>query len=72
MKNKKLSLKKGALSRQLGIPIRNNIPSNLLRAIKNAPIGVVISYRINGKYPGKVTKLLKKRAVFALNIRRRR
>ncbi len=63
-------MKRGALSKQLGIPIKDDIPKNLLIAIKNAPIGTFISYRINGKYPGKVTRLLKRRAVLALNFRR--
>ena len=74
MTNKKwiqrIKIKKGSLRRQLGIKESKDINVNLLKAIEKTPIGNFISYKINGKYPGKVTKLLKRRAVLALNFRR--
>ncbi len=59
-------LKKGALSKQLGIPIDRNIPIQLLSDIKHAEIGTVIYNRYNiGKPIIKITKLLKQRATMA-------
>ena len=57
----------GALSRQLGIPIRKNIPVTLLRKIKKAKIGTKIRTPAGVK---RVTRLLKKRAVLALTLKK--
>ena len=63
--------KKGALSRQLGIPIEKNIPISLLEKIRNAKIGSTITNPTKtGKRRIKVTRLLKKRAVLALTLKR--
>ena len=65
--------KKGALSRQLGIPIEKNIPISLLEKIRNAKIGSTITNPTKtGKRRIKVTRLLKKRAVLALTLKRLR
>ena len=67
----KTGLKKGALSRQLGIPERENIPITLLEKIRKAPIGSTIrNPTTKGKRLIKVTRLLKKRAVLALTLKR--
>jgi len=66
----KTGMKKGALSRQLGIPIHENIPITLLRKIKNANIGDTITNPTKkGRKKYKVTKLLKQRAVMAFNLK---
>ena len=60
----------GALSRQLGIPVEEDIPITLLRKIKNAEIGDVIRNPTKtGKRRITVTSKLKKRAVLALTLR---
>lgn len=62
--------RKGALSRQLGIPVKDNIPVALLRAIKYADIGETIhNPTTKGKVWIKVTKLLKKRAVLVMALK---
>jgi len=68
---KKAQLKKGALSRQLGIPEKDNIPFTLLEKIKKAEIGETIKNPTkSGKREIKVTNKLKKRAVLALTMKR--
>lgn len=68
---KKVQLKKGALSRQLGIPEKDNIPFTLLEKIKKAKIGDRIQNPTkSGKREIKVTRKLKKRAVLALTMKR--
>jgi len=68
---KKAALKKGALSRQLGIPEKDNILFTLLEKIKKAEIGTTIKNPTkSGKQEIKVTKKLKKRAVLALTMKR--
>jgi len=63
--------KKGGLSRQLGIPEKKNIPTTLLKKIKNAKVGTTITNPTKtGKRRIKVTHLLKKRAVLALTLRK--
>ena len=65
--------KKGALSRQLGIPISANIPISLLVKIKKSPLNIYIPLpSISNKKRIKITRLLKKRANFALNVKRLR
>ena len=64
------ALKEGGLSRQLGIPIEDNIPVTLLKAIKNTDIGETIKNPTKkGKRQFKVTKLLKRRSVLALTLK---
>jgi hypothetical protein len=66
--------RKGALSKQLGIPEEDNIPFNLLTEIQNKPVGEYVTVPPSGirYYPMKikVTRLLKKRANLALNLKR--
>ncbi|RLG76803.1 MAG: hypothetical protein DRO12_03715 [Thermoprotei archaeon] len=60
----------GALSRQLGIPVEENIPVTLLRRIARTPIGETVRNPTKkGKRRIKVTRLLKKRAVLALTLK---
>jgi hypothetical protein len=68
---KKVQIKKGALSQQLGIPEKENIPITLLEKIKKTEIGKIIKNPTkSGKQEIKVTKKLKKRAVLALTMKR--
>lgn len=65
-----LKLKKGSLSRMLGIPEKDNIPLTLLRKITKTEIGMTIRNPTKqGKRKIKVTRLLKKRALFALTMK---
>ena len=64
-----VSIKKGALHRQLGISQKKKIPMKLLRKIKDTPIGKKVKV---GRKSVKVTYLLKRRAVLAYNLRRAR
>jgi len=58
--------KKGSLSRQLGIPEEQNIPTSLLSKIKTAKIGSTVKNPTGiGKKRFKVTRLLKQRSVLA-------
>ena len=56
-------IKHGALHRQLGYDPSRRIPLGLLREIKGSDIGTHVRGR-------KVTRLLKQRVNFALNVRR--
>lgn len=56
---------KGALHRQLGIPLDRKIPKSKLHKIMATPVGSKIGKR-------RVTSLLKKRANFALNVQKRK
>ena len=70
---RKVAIRKGTLSRQLGIPIEDNIPITLLRAIQNAKIGSTIKNPTKtGKAHIKVTRLLKRRAVLAITLKQTR
>ena len=63
--------KPGSLSRQLEIPIKDNIPFTLLEKIRNTKIGITITNPTKaGSRRIKVTRLLKRRAVLALNLKR--
>lgn len=63
-------LKKGTLSRQLGIPIKKNIPNKLLNKISRTKIGKTISNPSSlGKRKLRVTRTLKKRAVLAKTLK---
>ena len=65
--------RKGALSRQLGIPEEENIPITLLEKIRKAEIGTTIKNPTKtGKRTIKVTRKLKRRAVLALTLKRLR
>lgn len=57
--------KKGALHKQLGYASSKDIPTGLLNEIYNAPIGNTVRGR-------KVTTLLKRRVVFAVNAQKGR
>jgi hypothetical protein len=59
--------KKGALHRQLGVPEGEKIPVGILYRIRDARPGTETP--VHGKKVS-VTPLLKKRANFAINIRR--
>ena len=63
--------KGGELSRQLEIPVEENIPFTLLRKIRDTKIGEIITNPTkSGKRKIKVTRLLKRRAVLALTLKR--
>ena len=63
--------KPGSLSRQLEVPIKDNIPFSLLEKIRRTPIGTTITNPTkSGKRRIKVTKLLKQRAVMTLNLKK--
>lgn len=66
--------KKGALSRQLGISEDKNIPTEMLKYIRDAPVNTWFD-KTHFMYAHpkriKVTPLLKKRANFALNVRKK-
>lgn len=65
-----ITIKEGALHKQLGFPPDQKIPVTLLKKIKVANIGDKISYTVNGKKKTiKVTPLLKKRVNLALVMR---
>lgn len=67
----KIPLKKGALSRQLQIPIQKNIPVVLLKKIVCAKAGQTITNPTSmGKKRIKVVRVMKKRANLALNLKK--
>jgi hypothetical protein len=67
----KAGIKKGALSRQLDIPIEKDIPMRLLDKIVRAKAGDVITNPSKlGKRRIKVTHLLERRAILARNLKR--
>lgn len=59
-------IKEGALSRQLGIPIKKNIPMALLNKLVKKENGT--KFMLNGK-ERKMTPLLKKRVSLAINLK---
>lgn len=66
----KARIKKGALSRQLGIPEKDDIPITLLKAIKKASIGETVKNPTkSGKRTFRVTSKLNRRAVLALALK---
>ena len=67
----KAGIKKGALSRQLDIPIEKNIPIGLLNKIIKAEAGDTITnpYKV-GKKRIKVTRKLERRAILARTLKR--
>ena len=67
----KIKIKKGALSRQLGIPIKDNIPMTLLNKIIKAKAGDTIKNPTkSGKRRIKVTRLLERRSILARTLKR--
>ena len=67
----KIKIKKGALSRQLGIPIKDNIPIGLLNKIIKAKAGDTITNPTkSGKRRIKVTRLLERRSILARTLKR--
>ena len=69
----KTHMKKGTLSNQLGIPIKQNIPVRLLRKIRIAKIGTTITNPTDsGIKKIKVTRVLKKRVVLASTLKEMR
>ena len=66
----KAKIKEGALSRQLSIPISENIPVTLLKKIKSAEVGTIVKNPTKmGKQEIPVTLLLKRRVVLALTLK---
>lgn len=66
----KSKMKKGALSRQLEIPIEDNIPFTLLEKIVAADISDTISNPMkSGKRRIHITSLIHSRANMALNLK---
>ena len=67
----KAGIKKGALSKQLDIPIAKNIPIGLLNKIIRAKAGDTITnpYKV-GKKRIKVTRKLERRAILARTLKR--
>ena len=69
----KSNMKKGALSNQLGIPIKENIPMTLLNTIVAASPGDTIKNPTKiGKSKYKVTKLMERRSIMARNLKNMR
>jgi hypothetical protein len=67
----KVGLKKGALSKQLGVPQSENIPMTLLNKIVKAQAGQTIKNPTKtGKKTIKVTRKLERRALLARNLKR--
>ncbi len=67
---KKAIKKPGALSRQLRIPIKDNIPMTLLNKIIKAKAGdTIINPTKSGKRRIKVTRLLERRSILARNLK---
>ena len=70
---KKALKRPGALSRQLNIPEKDNIPITLLRAIQKAKAGDTIrNPTLSGKRIIKVTRKLERRAIFAITLKKLR
>lgn len=63
-------MKKGALSKQLAIPQKDNIPKTLLNKIIKAKPGQTIKNpTMSGKPKIKVTRLIERRAILARNLK---
>ena len=66
----KTGIKKGALSKQLNIPIQKNIPMILLDKIVAAKPGETIKNPTSiGRKKYKVTRLMERRAIMARNLK---
>jgi len=67
---KKIKIKKGALSKQLGIKEKDKIPMTLLNKIIRAKAGDTITNPTKtGNKKIKVTRLLERRAILAKNLK---
>jgi hypothetical protein len=65
-----IHMKPGALSRQLGVPIKKNIPMKLLKKIVVAKAGQTINNPCKtGKRRIKVTHLVERRSILAINLK---
>jgi hypothetical protein len=62
-------IKEGALSKQLGIPIKQNIPMTLLRKLVKKENGS--KFMLNGK-ERKMTPLMKRRISLAITLKSRK
>ena len=60
-----IDLKKGALHKQLGVPATKTIPKKTLQDIVKTEMG-------QKSHGVTVTKLVKQRSVFALNVRKKK
>jgi len=66
----KVGMKKGALSKQLGIPEKEDIPMTLLNTIVAATPGDTIKNPTKtGKPKYKVTRLMERRSILARNFK---
>lgn len=66
----KTGVKKGALSKQLNIPVEKKIPMTLLDKIVMAKPGETITNpTMTGKRKIKVTRLMERRAIMARNLK---
>ncbi len=66
----KINIKRGALSRQLGIPVERKIPMGLLdKIIKANPGQTIRNPTKSGKRIIKVTRLMERRAILAKNLK---
>lgn len=66
-----IGIKKGALSKQLGIPEEENIPIQLLNKIVRAEPGQTITNPTSkGRSKIRVTRLVERRAILALNLKK--
>lgn len=64
------NLKEGALGKQLGIPVKENIPVTLLKKLKRAEVGTIVTNPTKiGRQEILVTTLLKKRVCLALTLK---
>jgi len=69
----KADMKKGALSKQLGIPEKEDIPMTLLNTIITAKPGTIIKNPTKtGKPKYKVTRLMERRSIMARNLKNMR
>ena len=62
-------IKEGSLSKQLGIPVKDNIPMALLKKLVKKEIGS--KFMLNGK-ERKMTTLLKRRVSLAITLKSRK
>jgi len=66
-----MKMNKGALSRQLNIPLKKDIPMTLLnKIISSKPGDTIKNPTKTGKRKIKVTKLMERRSILARNFKR--
>lgn len=67
---KRIKIKKGALSKQLGIPVGKRIPLSLLKKIQAARVGKIIRNPTKIGYKRiKITPKLERRAILAIRLK---